>query len=74
MAQQGRTLSLLECVTCSPRQLLIPLSSKSRTSVALPWRYANFPKSVFLPPEHTHPLDGYINSETSNNTRGLFHW
>lgn len=46
--QQGRTLSSLECVTCPPRQLHTSLSSKRRTSVALPQHYTNIPNLFFF--------------------------
>lgn len=47
-AQQGRTFSSLECVTCPPRRLHTSLSSKRRTSVVLPWHYTNIPNLFFF--------------------------
>ena len=47
-AQQGRTLSSLECVTCPPRRLHTSPSSERRTSVALPRHYTNIPNLFFF--------------------------
>lgn len=74
--QQGRTLSSLECVTCPPRQLHTSLSSKRRTSVALPQHYTNIPNLFFFfffchLSTHT-PKTVRINFETCGSNRGLF--
>ena len=74
-AQQGRTLSSLECVTCPPRRLHTSLSSERRTSVALPRHYTNIPNLFFFFCHlRTHtPKIVRINFKTCGSNCGLFH-